>query len=194
LERLQEVRPRNIPSFDREQERAGLAALAVTRAEIKPLKEEVQATIETLCTSLPEDCATFFVEEDNSVTGGGTIFSLTPWSPEAAPIVINCIESGITLIIGKETVFEFSVRDRSQRRDALEEMQRICEAVILGRFSEIVWSKGDEVVRVDGRVCVGEQTFKSSSRHVASLFSKKKKTVVNYAPYCRIEDCSPVIC
>ena len=152
------------------------------------LKEEVRALVESLCSALPDDCATFFVEEDPSATGGGTTFSLTPWSPEAAPIVINCIESEITLIVGKESRFEFLVRDRSKRSTALGEVQRICEAVISGNFSEVMWSTGDEIVRVDGRVCVDGQTLKTSSRHVTGLFSKKNKAVVQYAPYWRIED------
>ena len=152
------------------------------------LRESVRAVVESLCTALPHDCATFFIEDDPSVTGGGTIFSLTPWSPHAAPIVVNCIESGLTLIVGKESRFEMLAKTPPQQRSALDDLQEICEAVISGRFSETVWSKGEEVVRVDGRICVGDQTMRTSSRHSMSLFSKKKKTVVEYEPYCKIED------
>lgn len=148
------------------------------------LSDQVRALAESLCAALPEDCATFFVQDDPSSTGGGTIFSLTPWSPEAAPIVINCIESGITLIVGKDSVFEFLVRDDSERQRALDDVQRICASVISGRFSEVIWYAGDEIVRVDGRVCVGDQVLKPSSRSLRRLFSKKEKRVVNYAPYC----------
>lgn len=144
--------------------------------------------MEALCTALPEECATFFVEDDPTATGGGTTFSLTPWSSEAAPIVVNCIETEITLIAGRDSRFEFPVRSLSDRRVVLEEVQRICEAVLSGAFAETIWSRGGDVVRVDGEVSVGDQTMKTSSRYRMSPFSKKEKIVVEYGPYCRVED------
>ena len=151
------------------------------------LTEEVRAVVESVYAALPEECATFFVEDDPSATGGGVTFSLTPWSSSAAPIVINSIESEVTIIAGKESRFEFPIRNASQRQHALNDVKRICEAVVSGRFAESIWSVGEEVVRVDGRVCTGDEVLKTSSRFAARLFSKKAKAIVNYAPYCGIE-------
>jgi len=153
------------------------------------LCDQVRALVESLCDSLPEDCATFFVEDDPSSTGGGTTLSLTPWSSEAAPIVMNCIESEITLIVGQDSRFEFLVRNDSDRQRALEDVRHICTAVISGRFSEIIWYAGEEIARVDGRVCVGDRILKPSSRSLKYLFSKKEKRIMNYAPYCGPESC-----
>jgi hypothetical protein len=158
--------------------------LAVITGSRERLSDQVRALVESLCTALPENCATFFVQDEPPSVGGGTTFSLTPWSTEAAPIVINCIESGITLIIGKDSRFEFLVRNDSERQRALDDVQHICASVISGRFSEVHWYAGDEVVRVDGRVCVGGQVLKTSSRSMRRLFSRKEKRVVDYAPYC----------
>ena len=140
--------------------------------------------MQSLCAALPEDCATFFVQDDPSSTGGGTTVSLTPWSRDAAPIVINCIESEITLIIGSGSRFEFVVREDSDRQRALREIQGICASVISGHFSEVNWYSGEDVVRVDGRVWSGGTTLETSSRRATRLFSRKESKVVNYAPYC----------
>lgn len=150
------------------------------------VREAVKALVESLLALLP-DCVNV-VEDDESSGGSGTTFSMTPWAPNAAPIVINCIESEITLIVGKDSRFEFLIRDASERRHALERLRDICEAVIAGRFSEIVWSKGGEVIRVDGQIDVGPRSIRTSSRYGMSLFSRKDKRVVHYAPYCSIEE------
>ena len=160
-----------------------MALAVIRRSEVK-LSDQVRALAESLCAALPEDCATFFVQDDPSSTGGGTTFSFTPWAPEAAPIVINCIESEITLIVEKDSRFEFLVRDDSERQRALDDVQQICASVISGRFSEVHWYAGDEVVRVDGRVCVDDQVLKTSSRSLRRLFSRKQKRAVHYTPYC----------
>jgi hypothetical protein len=140
-----------------------------------------------LVTNIPREKAAVSVDE----TAEDLTIGFTPSNPRAAPVKVHAEIGGdaIYVVAGEDTNVEITLpeSDAESRPDlekAVREARALCEAVVLGRFRERLWTKHDAVVRSEGSFDLEEGRVEIVSRHLGGGLLRGAETRErHYAAY-----------
>lgn len=113
--------------------------------------------------------------------------TVLPTKRDAAQIRVRAEATGWTYVgLGRATPLEFHPNGGSYLdAAAADEIRVICEAVVQGRFEELLWVRGDEVVKARSRIELDQKVVRISYGLLWStnLFKSTQKTRRRYVAY-----------
>lgn len=156
----------------------------MTRDEFGDQIAEVHRAI---ITRLPSGKAEL-VEEQTEFSGGiERVYRLIPKREGASSTTVVYVEGDdqVNIELGRDTLIERSrAADDPVGDRLLREVMAILTAVVFDGFSESFWISGDEVVKSDAIVNVGEDPIRTQARHLGrGSLSRAKRQTINYEPY-----------
>jgi hypothetical protein len=139
--------------------------------------------LQQLVVGLPPSAVRLAVEHEKDAVDA----VVTPTEPEAAEIRVRAEATGWTYLgLGRGTPLEFHPNGGSYLdAAAADEIRVICEAVVNGRFEELLWIRGDEVVKARSRIKLDQKVVRVSYGLLWSmnLFKPTQKVRRSYVAY-----------
>jgi hypothetical protein len=146
------------------------------------VEESLVVLLKDLMSSLQNGGATIDVRRAPQIQHDGVSIALIPSNKNASPIVADAKNglSVVSLVLGKSTVLEVVQRNEAA---ALEDVRKICSAVIDGKFQEDLTCVGSEIIKCIGRIEIDGKIHVSTYRGRFFPFRRKQRRHVSYAPY-----------
>jgi hypothetical protein len=146
------------------------------------VEESLIVLLKDLASSLRHGGATIDVRRAPQIQHEGVSIALIPSNQNASPIVADATNRSpvISLVLGKSTLIEVVQRNETARS---EEVRKICEAVIGGRFQEDLTCVGSEIMKCIGRIEIDGKIHVSTYRGRLFPFRRTQQRHMSYAPY-----------
>jgi len=135
--------------------------------------------------SLPRDCAKLVFRDGGAHEEGNFDVELIPRKPTAATIRAKFKKGKAYLFFGKAGVFEVPPTGRRYTAHGQwEEIRVLCDAVVRGRYEELITEIEGKIVGGRGKVVLEDGPVSEVWREAGFWpFKKKKKTAITYTAF-----------